>query len=858
MAAREKVIDRFVTEYLFREDKTALNRIEKRVGSIRQGLNRTSKGFLVAGAALAAPLAGILRGAYKTDSALRILESRTGATADQLARLKQQAYEVGSKLPLDTADILKAQTAYFQLGNTIEETMEATPTIARLAVSAEGVGVEDAARYLAFAKNNFDLTGEAALVFASRMLKAETITAATARGIGESMQFSAQAASDAGVGGAAYMALLGGIAGAGRDVESVSQGLNVLFTKLARAMSGFGRGGKMVKKAFGGIRIEVEEVRGIMKSGGEDAIFQLLELMGRRAPNQEALTSALATLVGESYASALSFAVKDVDTLREKFQVLKGTGVEEIFRQSGIRMKGLSGAVKLGLAVLDTLINVLADLEIAAPFERAIRTLASWVDWLVKVDAQGRHLRGGTLKLIAQTLKFGVVLIGVGVALRGVSWLLGGYLMALKAARYMVQLNWKETRLYAIWNRIAAAATALSAKAAVAKTAAIARLNRAYFLLTTSMGRAVLMGKLAAGRFALGATAGATLARVLALLAGTFVSLSVAASVAWAAIGGPIGLGIIALAVLIWAAWEPLSTFFAGLWQGLVNGSERVAAAFGRLLDELGPIGEAIRFVFSEIKAAWAGLVTAIGYDATGAGVDVGGWIIDGLVGVIDTITEVIRLWKAMVGLIGGVARLAVPGPRSEATEEGLKSNASTLIDVGGGILSRMAGLLLPPGVKPFWEDQTVPATGPEGIPAAVNPSGETLSPEAMSGSQRDLLTNAPEPPPGPEAAPGGVAPVAGVAPSAPVAGVAGVAPVAPAAAPVIQAAPILPVASPPTASVTQISNQGGARSVTFENEITVNAPGADSQEIAQNVGEEFRDQLHSLVDDADSPFLVS
>ena len=584
----EKVIDRFVTEFLFRGDKGNLDRIQRKVEGVQRRLNTMATRFTLLGAAMAAPLGGVLRKAYSTDEALRTLEARTGATADQLARLKQQAYEVGSELPLDTADILAAQTAYFQLGNTIKETMEATPTIARLAVSAKGVGVEEAARYLAFAKNNFDLTGEAALEFASRMLKAETITAATARGIGESMQFSAQSASDAGLSGATYIALLGGIAGAGREVESVSQGLNVLFTKTARAMSGFGRGGKMVKKAFAGVGIAVEEVRGIMTSGREDAIFDLLELIGARSPNQAAMTSALATLVGESYASALSFAIKDVDKLRNVYERLKATGVEEIFRQSNIQMKGLSGEAKSAWAQLDTLVNKLSDLELSEPAQRALRGFSDLVGWLVETDEQGRHLRAGWLGLIGTTLKSSVVLLGMGLALRGVSFALGGYVGLLKTYSWWTGISWKQTALFVAWTKLQAAGAWLSTQAMLAKTAAVGNLNRAYFLLNTQMGRQVLLSKLSTkwavlslGPFGRWITrVGAMGAKTLAFVAGMVSLKAVGALVLKglallaAALGGlpflVVLAGVAALAASLYgliAYWEDIASAARTAWE---------------------------------------------------------------------------------------------------------------------------------------------------------------------------------------------------------------------------------------------------------------------------------------------------
>ena len=89
-------------------------------------------------------------------------------------------------------------------------------------------------------------------------------------------------------------------------------------------------------------------------------------------------------------------------------------------------MSGLSGALKSAKAQLDTIRNVLADLEVSQPLERMLRGFADFIGRLVETTDEGEYVREGQLRLIGSTLKWGSSLLIAGVALRLLSFLLGG------------------------------------------------------------------------------------------------------------------------------------------------------------------------------------------------------------------------------------------------------------------------------------------------------------------------------------------------------------------------------------------------------------------------------------------------
>ena len=424
-------LDKFTTLFDFKADARSLKNLERRIDNIRRKLDGAGQAMQRGGAVLTAGLVGIATAGIKTDAALRTLEARSGATADQLARFKQQAYEVGSQLPLNTADILRAQTAFVQLGNSIDQAFDATPGIAMAAVAAEGVNIEDAARFASIGLRAFGLEAKQTTYLLDQMLLAETKTPASMREIGEAFRFSAQSAADAGLNTQAYIAILGTLAGSGRSAEESSQGLNVLLTKLAKGMSGVGRGGKMVTDVLDRVGVSGEDIQKQLDMGPE-GIFNILSWLRDATEGDSALlTSVLGSLVGESYASAFSFLVQNVDNAKSVFEDLGGAAGESA-RQAKIQMKGLSGSWELFKAQLDTLRNVLSDLAVGPSVERALRTVAGLMEQLTKVGEDGEFVNKFWLQLIGYVAVAGPLLIGVGTGFRVAAFALGGLLPLMR------------------------------------------------------------------------------------------------------------------------------------------------------------------------------------------------------------------------------------------------------------------------------------------------------------------------------------------------------------------------------------------------------------------------------------------
>ena len=433
---RTTVIERFVTEYLFKTDKSALDGIEGRVDGLRKKLDSLGTRFIIAGTTGQLALGWVAKGAITTDEALRRLQARTSSNTQELAAFKQQAYEVGSELPLNTADIIRAQTAFVQLGASRREALAATPSIARAAVAAENVTVQEVARFARFMLNTFDLAADKTGLILDQMLKVETRTAGTFRGIGNAIQYSAESAARAKLSTQEYIATLGVVAGSGREVESVSQGLQLLLTNISKAITGVGRGGPMVQKAFAALNISTEEVKKLMSQ--PNGWVQLLKLIRDRAPSQEHLTAALSQVGGTTYASAIGFLVRNVDKLESVIGEV-GTAQGEVNRQTGIMLSGISGNYKEMVALIDTFRNRLADVAVAGPYAAILRAFTRVLTELTRVDEQGELVHKQLLQIIGGVLFAASSLLFLGLALKAVAFAMGGMLLVGKAIVFLTR-----------------------------------------------------------------------------------------------------------------------------------------------------------------------------------------------------------------------------------------------------------------------------------------------------------------------------------------------------------------------------------------------------------------------------------
>jgi len=189
----------------------------------------------------------------------------------------------------------------------------------------------------------------------------------------------------------------------------------------------------------------------------------------------------------------------------------------------------------------------------------------------------------------------------------------------------------------------------------------------AFLTIAREIASSVAQAKAAA--VALGSTLKAAL-----LLAGRAVLW-----LGWAVLTNPIGLALVAAALLVYKFWGPISGFFQGLWSGLSKGfgmiADDIRRAFEPAMPLLRPIIDAFGWLGDKIKAVigWLGELIKPMDDAGGAakelGEKVGLYIAEMVKTVLSLPGELIALPSEMLGIGKQIVEGLIDGIKSRLSE---------------------------------------------------------------------------------------------------------------------------------------------------------------------------------------------
>ena len=605
------VIDTLITEFVFKGDRRELDRLEQGVKNLNKRINDVVRPFAVAGTVGAAALGLIGKAGLNTEEALLRTRAALGLTEDQMRTLREEALRVGSRLPLNTADIVNAQQAYGKLGATFQEIIRDTPAIAGAAV-ATGLAPEQVARYARIIQNVFggDVAGNLDV-----MLKAANNSAGAFMDFGESLQFSGQSAADAGLDFQTYIATLGGIAGAGREVQSISPGLAAMWARLAKAEEDIGEGGQTVTDAFQGVGISMEDVNAAM-DGTADGFVRLLELINKANLTSSQLTALLSTLAGDTYSASISYAVQNPEAIRELLDHLEQAG-GEVERQQEIIISGASGGIKEMMAQIDTLLNRLAEFGTLAGIQSFTNAVSALIGWLTKTNEEGELVNRRWLQMISIGVTALASLLAVAAALKITTFALSGFVVLVKLARGAVLL-WRNALI-------------------------LTRIQMGLLAIQTWWANSALRA------FMVGLKA----SRIGMLLTGG------AARAMWLAITGPIGLAIGAIALVGFVVYKFRRQIVGALKTALAWVKGNWPLLVGILLGPFGIVGALIwKFrdqILGAFREVWDWLRESPIFSP----------VIDGIQAIIDFVRElpgrVLAILKDIPGMIADAIR-DVPG----------------------------------------------------------------------------------------------------------------------------------------------------------------------------------------------------
>ena len=496
------ILDTLIVRLGYHTDDASLRRAQRRIQGIRDNLDKVARNAAVFGTVLSGALFGVGRSVLSFETEMNRLRRDTGATAEQFKALRKQAIELGSSADFTTISIEDAAVAQRTLskgGLDIAQTMKALPSVLRL-VAATELDVGYAADVSAKLIKAYGLTAEDTERILNQVAFAQAETGVKAQELIESLLRVSVGAVSVNQSFEDTVAILSTLVDQGAISEQAATGLTRSLTQLAKAEYL----PREAEKAFERLGVDLERLQFLF---GQGKTIEAMKLLG-----DAGLELADASIIfGDEGAKAALKIAKEADTiltLRDRSREATGT----LKRMADEMNAGLPGAVNAAISAFKTFLVTLGDAGLTGWIERASEALLGFINWLTTTSEWVRTT-------IAAVLILGPVLLGLAVAAKTASFVLGGLALLMRITGLRI--------------------LAFAVKTSVARLATLL-FSRSLWVSAIGALRAFGAALLAAG---------ATTLR--------FAGRAIAAGVA----------GVIGFATSIWAALVPaLAAFAAGVW----------------------------------------------------------------------------------------------------------------------------------------------------------------------------------------------------------------------------------------------------------------------------------------------------
>lgn len=409
--ASETVIDRLVTEFIFRDDKQALDRINKGIKTAQKNLRAASNAFLAVGTAMTGVAGGSLKTFAAWEKSMAKIEGLVGIEREQIAAWEQDILDLSvsiGKVPAEMADAMFYITSGGLRG---QDALDALTMSAK--ASKAGLGeMEPIAKLLASAMNAFDgLSAERAMDDITKAVELGQLDPATmAQSLGQVFPL----ASALGVEFGEVAGMVAAMSRTGTDVAQATTQIRAIMSQLTSAGKG------AVADALNDIGLSAEGVLdSIEKNGLIATLKEINELTGGDTAkdaeifrNVRALTGVL-DLFGsnkEANLQVMAEMARSAGKLGEAFSIMGPTLSAEMEKVGAI-----FAAIRIRLGR-----------EMAGTAHEVIGYLKGIYEWFVNLSA-------GTKALIGKSLTLGPVIIGLGVALRVLAFALKPLVIVMRA-----------------------------------------------------------------------------------------------------------------------------------------------------------------------------------------------------------------------------------------------------------------------------------------------------------------------------------------------------------------------------------------------------------------------------------------
>lgn len=390
--------------------RRGLKSVQARLKAAGASMRTVGAGMVGAAAAGAVPLAAAVRVYADFADQMAVVRAVSGATAEQFAKLTEQAKELGRTTSYTASEVAGAQTELGRAGFDPTEIEQATPGILNLA-RATATELPEAANIAAAALRGFGLeAGEIGRV-SDVLTTTANASATTLTDLGEAVKMVAPLAAEA-----------------GEPIESVSAALGVLANNGIRGTMA----GTAVARALKNLSTNAKQNE--LKRLGIDAVDQagnlrpLADILAELGERTRSMGSAkrlaiFESLFGRGQAAALKLAdpSANFDDLYSKISESEGAAAstaEMMDDTLGGSFRRISSAAEgVMLSIGEALTPTLRGLE-----DTITGTLATVTEWI----GENRELVATIAKVLAGVAAAGAALIALGLGATVLSTVFGG------------------------------------------------------------------------------------------------------------------------------------------------------------------------------------------------------------------------------------------------------------------------------------------------------------------------------------------------------------------------------------------------------------------------------------------------
>jgi len=412
----ETVIDTFITRFLFKTDKGALRGLENRIGSIRNKLNGVSRGFTIAGAAVTGTLIGLSRPLDEYSKAINRVKRDLDPSDFDMSRLENQMVAIGNNAryaSVSLQDVAAAQNQLGKAGVSIDDILKMTPQVMDLSIATE-ISPSEAASQAASLMQIYKIAVEDMESVFDR-LAWQAVNANTT--VQETLDFlirTGPVARTLDYDIYELIAAYGQLGTMGFDPSRAETGLRQFMIQLERAdqwtedaIQGFSEKGISLDDLFAA------------KDRGFIGVLQYLKDAGLGVRE-------LSLAFGTEAAPQIVAAMEEIAKIRAEQIRGEKEAAGQAARQRDAMSEGWSGALAALRSAKDTAIVQLGEGGLNDVLKGYANNLRALIDMFMGLD---RETKG----YIATAIGLGPVLLGIGAALKTVSWALGGLMIILKA-----------------------------------------------------------------------------------------------------------------------------------------------------------------------------------------------------------------------------------------------------------------------------------------------------------------------------------------------------------------------------------------------------------------------------------------